>query len=538
MILTMLFVFVLTTICMGGNGKVWEPTKVERQDVETIAHSICKEVCNIGEVFMGTKGVPILIFEENHLSRAGQIQQAIAMVRLYKQYKLRHIGLEGYLKEDRKIKTDWFDRAARGLALTKKTDIAVRLIKEGEISSAEFMKLAYKDISLHPIETIIEYSVELDKDVNSPSTLYLLKIAYKSLRQEHLQKLQTLQNDFEKLEGEEKEKKRREMFDYILSTDAWVQEKYKSLSGHSVFKKITLEQLVSIVKDIKNRANELSVEFTAKEEEAMDDYIRYLHSRDIASITMVRSVEKIADQSGVSVVAMTVGAAHTEKICKLLKASGRPYAVVTPLSFSFSRKKGDLTIKMLNRKYEKRSIYSEGFMEILRKALSTSTQKKPQPVLSEPWLQGKAELYLFIERIVDRVEQVLANGGSGNRKPPYGFSNEDLKGDWVSINPNRISGIRKDQSVVFPVVLKPNNSSKSTTIWVKAKRNNAMETKTTIIERENVEAMLKKALEEVQSEYEIKNRVEDKGGRVQTALETVAVIAKTKEAAAGTNFTR
>ena len=517
MLLTMLLV--LTTIFFIGCGKAWQPTKVERQDIDTISHSVCEGVCSISKVSKGTNGAPILIFEENHLSRAGQIQHAIAMVRLYKQYKLRHIALEGYLKEDREIRTDWFDKVSGDLTVTRKAEIAVRLLKEGEISSAEFMKLAYKDILIHPIETKEEYSVDLDKNASAAPILYLLKIAYKSLTEEHFEKLQTLQKDFEELEGDKKEKKRREMFDYILSIDAWAQEKYKILTDSSAFKKITSEQFVSMLKKIENHAKELYIELTEEEQEAMRECIRFWHCRDIASITMGKTVEKIADQSDVSIVAMIVGAAHTEKICKLLRTSGYPFAVATPLSFDLT--KGDLTVDMLDRKYKKLSVYSEGFTEILLKALSSSTQKKYPSVLSEPWLQCKAELYLFIERIVERVLE--GGGGSGNKKPPYGFSVEDLRGNWISIDPNRISILSKDQSVLFPIIINGDQN-----LWIKAKRSNE-EGAINPVERESVESMLKRALKDVQSENKI--RVESKGGRVQITIDTVAGIAKTKEAA-------
>ena len=98
-------------------------------------------------VSKGIKGVPILILEENHDSRAGQIQLAITLVRLYNQYGMKHIALEGYLKERPKIRAEWFARAAHG-DLTAKVRAAVNLLQEGEISSAEFMKLVYDESML------------------------------------------------------------------------------------------------------------------------------------------------------------------------------------------------------------------------------------------------------------------------------------------------------------------------------------------------------------------------------------------------------
>lgn len=510
------------------------------RDAGAIAKEACQGVGVVEKTSLGTKGSPIIILEENHASRAGQIQHAITLVRLHERYGLKHIALEGYLKEEPEIKIDWFANAAQGLSSVIRNRIVVRLIREGEISSAEFMTLVYDDIFLHPIETISEYAVELDEEASRVPILYLLKIAQQSLREQHKPKLQQFQKDIEELQlnteanKEAIEKKLKEMFDYILSADPWAQGKTKLLQDKDVIRSMSGEQHITLIEEIVNRAERLSVELEPEEKNAMKRYLAFWRGRIKASKTMILSAEKIADQANVSVVAMVIGAAHTQGMCAMLKDSNRPFAVVTPLSLKRGDEAGDLTWDMLERKYERLSIYSEGFAQTLIEAFPKPHKlkyKKPRTVLSEPWFQGKTELYLFTERIAGGVLGPPNPPGGG--KPPYGFSDDDFKGKWGFINPKRISIIPdtkdgKGRAVLFPAILNYRDAERRTEIWVKAGLGVAMVSGQ---ERERVESMLQKALEEIQNENEPSKKVEDEAGRVQITLNTVAAYARTQQAA-------
>lgn len=52
----------------------------------------------VGEVtqsFASTAGVPVMVLEERHDSRVGQLQHAVTLVRLHDKYGLKDIVLEG-----------------------------------------------------------------------------------------------------------------------------------------------------------------------------------------------------------------------------------------------------------------------------------------------------------------------------------------------------------------------------------------------------------------------------------------------------------
>jgi hypothetical protein len=510
------------------------------KSAEIIAREACKDVGKIGNSFQGTKGAPIMILEEVHNSRAGQIEHAITMVRLYEQYGMRHIALEGYLKERPEIDTSWFTKASRGLSPTAKARVATRLLKEGEISCAEFMKLVYEDLLLCQIETKKEYSVELPVESAGAPILYLLKIAQQSLTERHIPKLQGLQKEIEKLDTEKDidiyQKKVREMFDYILSADPWAEAQAKRIQDVDAIKTMSGEQHMALIEEVVNRAKKLSVMIEPEEKRAMERYLAFWRGRITASKTMIISTQGIADQTDVSIVVMVIGAAHTEGICDILKKAGRSFAVITPLSFGNEEEMYNLTWEMLERKYKRLSIYSEGFTEGFLKAFSISEQKKPEPVLSEPWFQGKAELYLFTERIARHVLGPPSPPGGG--LPPFKFTDDAFNGRWISIDPGKIVFIPASEdevkTVLFPAVLNPNDSTRRTEIWVKAGLTVPIMSSQ---ERESVESMLRRALTEVKS-TKLEKTPGDLGGRVQITLNTTAGYATTREAAAAIHIGR
>ncbi|MGD2087164.1 MAG: hypothetical protein PVH61_13355 [Candidatus Aminicenantes bacterium] len=541
-IAVILMVSLISQDCVRKERKQQKSPSANEKDIETLVQTACREVGTVKNMTRGKNGPLIVVLEENHTSIVGQIQHAITLTRLHEKFGLKDIALEGYLIEGKRIDTNWYNKAA-GEDRGSKIQVAVRLLKEGEISCAEFMKLVYDDITLYPIDKTDQYSVELDEEASKAPMIYLVKIAQLSLKQEHVPKIEQLQAEIEKLEGEQKQKKVNELLEYILSVDPWVKEKDEILHKQSANRVMSLRQMLALVEEINNRTKELAVPLEHGEKQAMNRNLEFWRARLKANETMLQETGNIADESSAPMVAMIIGAAHTEQISKMLKNAGRPFAVISPISLNSTETSSDLTWNMLNRKYKRQSVYTEGFTRTLLKAFTGENLKKPEPVLSESWLQAKSELYLYADRI---TRELLGGAGPpppvqpphtpqlpglpGGGKPPFGFSADEFRGKWVYIDPNRISFIfdtdeKKHYAVLFPVILNPNDEKKRTEIWVKAIKDFSPVPGQ---ERENVEYWLKKALEEVQSRQDqgsekSRDQVEDKGGRVQITGVTKAI---------------
>ena len=92
------------------------------------------------------------------------------------------------------------------------------------------------------------------------------------------------------------------------------------------------------------------------------------------------------------------------------------------------------------RKPEERS-------NILKQTFQASANKKPGPVLNEPWINAKSELYLFTNRI---VRAVFGGGSQDPPKPPKppgeiiaGFDDDEFKGRYIFIHPKKLNWFRR-----------------------------------------------------------------------------------------------
>ena len=510
-------------------------------NIKIIANSVCKEVGIVGNTFQGKKGAPIMIMEEFHNSRSIQIQNAIALVRLYSKFGLRDIALEGYLKDETKIDTDWYYKAARKDTRAR-IEVAVRLLEEGEISCAEFLKLAYEDVSLHPIEISKEYNVELEQKAQDAPFLCLLKIAQNSLTQEHLPKVQRLDNEIRMLEGERRQEKLREYLNYILSADPWVKQTADTIRSEDFFTKVPLQRHVTIMEEIKRRAEVKSVNLKPDEVSALDKYIAFSRGRENANYTMVDTTLNVADRKDVPVVAMIIGCAHTQKICELLKEKKRSYAVITPMALKNADKRGNLDYEMFERKYRKLSVFTEGFLSnVLKQTFQASANKKPGPVLNEPWLNAKSELYLFTDRI---VRAVFGGEGQDPPKPPKppgeiiaDFDDDEFKGRYIFIHPKKIELVsadgkngKKDDAVLIQAIITSEDRNRETEIWIKAVPTKNLDEEVPADEQDHefVEFLLKKALTKVQSEKKSSRSIENQVGQIEITFDTLLCLGENK----------
>lgn len=488
-----LMTLVLTLVVWGCNGTGLNPTTESKglsDGIEAIATVASEGVGAVGESSRGTKGSPVIVLEERHNSRAGQIQHAITLVRLHDKNGLRDIALEGYLKERPKINTDWFTKAWPGQEVIDRARVAVRLLKEGEISAAEFMKLVYEDVTLHAIEKESEYDVAFTDGAMDAFFTYLTKINTNRARD-----IANMYNDV------------------------------------SAIKSTTGEQHLEIAEEIEKLAVQKSIKLTPQQRKDWESWLAFWRGRIGGSKTMFDATSEIANHQAGPLIAMNVGAFHTDGICKMLGKSDRSFAVIKPLAMKNEEEQGDLK-EGFDRKYKRLSVFSEGFL-----ANRLQSIKKPEPVLDQPWFKAKTGMYQYTDRIVNRLLPPSSGGaappsGPPPGQPPFGFSDDDFRKEGVPlyIDPRKIEIIpdaldSKRKAVLIPVLINPNNPARRTMIWIKAARGEGSEQGL-----EMVEALLKNALSEVKSEEQAPTRTEDAAGRIQMSTTTVAAVGSDKEA--------
>ena len=90
-------VLVVASICLyscsrGDAGK--EVIAASSETLKTIGGRVAEGVGYVGQFTDTGVGAKVVVCEELHNSRAGQLQQAVMLVRLYEKHGLRDIALE------------------------------------------------------------------------------------------------------------------------------------------------------------------------------------------------------------------------------------------------------------------------------------------------------------------------------------------------------------------------------------------------------------------------------------------------------------
>ena len=422
--------------------------------IASIAEDITADLGQIVTIVEGSPDQIIIVFEETHVSPAGQIQIAIMLNRLYETYDLRHIRLEGAIAADGVLDASWFHHPppfSAGDRIRDREDAIVQLLEDGEISSAEMMALIYADAEVAGIEKKEEYDVELPEGAASATIIYLYKIAVPGLTQSEISKANDLSNQDKILEAVE----------FIISTDEFTEEMYARLNDPNVM--LSVEKLVEIIDEIEAKTAEVEADITPEDKADLEALRTFYQTASLRGHTMVTNVLALVEKSSGVPVAITIGAAHSE-VSDLFADAGVSFAVIRPNSLAENREEGDLSFKAYDRKLLQLSVDPPGSLGPL-----LDGRRKPRPVIGEVWLKSKAEMYLLITRIA----RAFAQG----QLPPFeealsdvlpGLRNVTLIPDTIQVDGN---------DVIFSVQVL-NNNSQPVQIWVRTKVDKAIAEKT------------------------------------------------------------
>jgi hypothetical protein len=329
------------------------------------------------------------------------------LLRLHDRYGLRDIALEGLTKDKQFPSTKWFRGMGGPDDDELRNHVAIGLLRQGEISAVEFMALAFPDVVVHAADDPDAYRVELTKKAGIAATAYLYKIGLKSVRPEHYEHIQQMSQ----------QKKIGELVEYVISLDAWAKER------HGQMKKDTgasIEQTLRELQETETRATAAGAEISAEERSAMSEARDFFNAAEKRSGTIVQTTLQM--ESAAPLVAMNIGAAHTEGARRMLDEAKATYGVLTPLSLAKNLKAGDLSYETFQRKNKNLSAAFAG------KGLGSllDGRRKPPPVLGTKWLQGESQL---------RYTTALMARGAGDPNFPDTNIRKKVDGlDQVKVN--------------------------------------------------------------------------------------------------------
>jgi len=464
------------------------PQQFQYVSSDALANAISADVGRVSASVVGDSEKRIIVFEESHDSRAGQIEIAIMLNRLHDK-GLKVIALEGALVTEKDLYPEWFHRLPN---VRVKQEVAVQLLKEGEISATEFIALLYPDVKIYGVEKDEEYSVVASENASLSLYSYLLAIAEKNMSQGQISKANQLleQGNY------------TEFYEFVTDASTCTKRWYGYFTNAN--RSFIIEEEISVLDDVKKGATLVNAEIDQNTKADFEEWIESFKIASNRSNTMVANTLILVKDANAPI-ALNIGAGHTSYVSELLKDNRATYAIIAPNSLTDTNDISKLNSSAYNRKLERLSVDESGMLgSFLDNRPKSDNLRKPSLVINKGFLRSESELYY--------ITKLIARGAGSGGTPPYGLGNEFSMLGNVKVDPGSIKMI--DNDVTFSAeVLDDNNNWK--TIYVRAR---------SIEEKEKtVEDRLKEVLIYVKDEKSLKEEKEDKSkGLKRPSRDTIA----------------
>lgn len=393
-----------------------------------IAEEIAEEVGEVTTVVETDSEEVIFVFEERHDSRLGQVEIAMMLNRLYADYELRRIGLEGLMADEGPLDLSWAHREPYyqpSQPITGREDVMAQTLQDGEIGSAELLGLVYHDVVVEGIDDAELYAFDPPETAWDAPNLYLYNIALAGMSDTD----RTAWNALYEQEQYE------DAFEYAVGTDEFSAEMWARLSDQVDI--VSAEEWLIVLDDLRAQAEAVETDLTAEDEAnlaALDEYFEHVSQRSDVLAANVLALAAIHPEAPV---AMTIGALHTERVVELLTEAGVSFVVLRPLSLAEGDTSGLLSAAAYERKRQGLSVAPDGYLG----ALLDGRGKKPKPTAEEEWYQFSTELMGILQMFAWRNA--------------HGLPVEDvrLEGDqWEGIDVEIVNVIPGDENNPNPIV--------------------------------------------------------------------------------------
>jgi hypothetical protein len=301
-------------------------------DVDAVARQIVNRVGNVQKTSSAGDRGPVFVFEEFHTSRVGQLQIAAMLVRLHDSFGMKIIGLEGKISAARPIDASSYRLAGGEEAKADREDLAVRMVGEGEISSAEAMAMLFPDVEVYGTESAEQYSQTLDVK-GSPQIEYLIAIAERSISPQQAEEVMKLI----------KRERKDDALQLMLNSDPWVKEHYEAVKSGAA----SSEQMIASIREVQAKADQVGAEVRPGAKADLEKVLKFFQTASERSATMVdKTLELVSRASGP--VVMIIGAAHADRVTELLAQRNASFVLIRPIDLNPSY--GSLTVEQYDRK--------------------------------------------------------------------------------------------------------------------------------------------------------------------------------------------
>src|SRR5436190_7457955 len=402
--------------------------------VDPTLQAIANRVTNsVGEVITTTprhSSGPVFVFEEYHNSRAGQVQIATTLTRLYQQLGLRIVGLEGAVKGPAPLPTEKYLKAADP---TTRRDVLKDLLREAEISGVEYAGAVLHGLQVVGIENPDEYGVQpVDSAAEFRAILF---VAERTLNSTELEKVG------EKLKADKIE----EALEIMKAADPWIKARLDGLkSSDPNFDSVANTQAIL------DKTKSLNISLPADVTRGLEADIHFHHIAEKRSDTMADAVAELANQNAGKPVAMIIGAAHTKRVLAELEKKGATTVVLRPRDF----KGEDDGISLRRFRLKSQGLWGNDDPNSLGALLNP--KRKPAPVIGNMKRDG----YASAQAAAKIAAKSVRSGGDF----PKAIIDQLKALPGITVDP--LSFEKKGYDVIFSLDIE--NNGKTQKIWVRA----------------------------------------------------------------------
>jgi hypothetical protein len=365
------------------------PTPTPEITLVDIAAEVAAEVGVVTEVIENDDQTVIFVFEERHDSILGQIEIAIMLNRLYRDYDMRHIGLEGHMADEGSLELSWAHREPYfqpDQNITGREDVMVQMTQEGEFSGVELIGLLYNDIFVDGIDDAELYAFDPPEEAWDAPDFYLYYIALAGMNDTENTAWQALY-DAEQYS---------EAFEFALGTDDFAGEMYEKLNDPVDI--VSAEAWLTALNEIQAQAEDVEVELSEEDIANLDGMGEYFEHVSQRSDAMVDAILALAEANPDSPLAMNIGALHTERVSKLLAQAGVSYAIIRPDSMEDGNAAGLLSVEAYQRKAQGLSVAPDGWLGSF-----LDGRKKPKPVAEKEWVKIQEVLREELQKMAEQA---------------------------------------------------------------------------------------------------------------------------------------
>jgi hypothetical protein len=423
-------------------------------NVNSIANDIVRDVGIVKSTYEGANDKVLFVFEETHSSIIGQIEIAIMLNRLYKDYSMRYIGLEGFFSDKGQLIPNFSNNPPFkvGQNIRPREDTIVQLLESGEISSSEMIAMIYDDIKVLGIENESEHDYEPPETAWSACTIYLYKIAASNL------------TNFQILRHNElaKQDDIMPLIEYTVGTNEFTKNIYAKLNKKGII--LSVEEHVESIDKIIEKAKQMNTDVTHDDKNNILALRKFFQIASDRSTTMINNTLSLFEKSSNSPLSMIIGAAHTEKTIKLLQEANISFTIIRSNSLEKNLKIGDLSSEEYNRKLKVLSVDPEGRLGAL-----LDCRRKPETVLDQTWFQSKSNLYY--------LTTIIARSFDSGEQPPFKKTLDTIIPQLVNVTIDQNSIEVINGEVIFSVEVIGNNQ-KPIKLWVRTKKDKKLAART------------------------------------------------------------